>query len=141
MTYQITAGEKGVESISHPEGSHKAAFDLSRFFGRDAIREIIERMDLTENETVIDGLRRKVFHNGQVAITFTKDPWVDYESPRHKENKIPTFREEWGENNPLRPARAGYIHIVGTQSEVLRAYNLINWNSFNKGESLNCWRF
>lgn len=140
--YQVHANENGVESIAHPEGSHKAAFDLSRFFGRDAIREIIDRMDLRETETVMNDLRYKVFHNSEVAITFSKDPWQDY--PRDEQgNKVkkPVYKDKWGENNPLKPARSGYIHIIGTQSEVMRAYNLINWNSFNKGESLNYWGF
>lgn len=142
MTFMVTANQNGVESLAHPSGEHKAAFDLTRFFGRDALREIIDRLDLQESETLINGHRRKVFHNDSVAISMTKDPWQDYPRENGQKVKRPVYRDEWGgRSNPLKPARAGYIHLVGEQSAVMSAYNLINWRSFNKAESLNEWRF
>lgn len=138
--FQLTVTEHGERKLSHPAGNRKASFDLSRFFGRDAIREIIDELGLVEDDYGWGLDRRKVFHNGQVAITFSKDPWVDYPSDHHKENQIPVYKEEWGgKYNPLKPARSGYIRIVGDESEVMSAYNLIQWRSFNKDKFMNTW--
>jgi hypothetical protein len=139
--YQVIASENGTESIAHPAGEYKAAFGPSRFFGRDALREVISEMGLQESEALLFGSRRKVFHNDEVVITMTKDPWQDY--PRDASgNKVkePVYREEWGgQLNPLKPARSGIIRITGSQSAVMSAYNHINWRTFNDWESLGTW--
>lgn len=143
MTYMVSVLDSGVEKLDHHAGDYKAAFDLSRTFGRDALREIIEKMGLVESETLIDGRRYKVFHNDDVAISMTKDPWQDYPTDSNGDKvKNPVHREEWGgRHNPLKPARTGYVHVIGTQSEVMTFYNLFSWRSFNKGESLGYWGY
>lgn len=140
MTYMVNADGDG-ETLAHPAGEHKAAFQNKHFFGRDALRDIIDALGLHETETIIDGDRVKVFHNENVAFSTTKDPWQDYPLDSAGSTvKRAVYREEWGGRvNPLKPGRAGFIRIVGDQSSVLRLYNLINWNSHNHSESLNNW--
>jgi hypothetical protein len=135
------ADGSSIEEIDHPAGDFKAAFENSMFFGRRTIREIVDKMDLSVDETYINGRKYKVLHNGNVAVVMSKDPFVDYSSKDAKEKQQGVFKDGWGAFNELRPARSGEMRLIGDKSEVLRAYNLINWRTKNQVDTLNGWDF
>lgn len=162
MTYTLTTDDDGHRTLGHPAGDHKAAFDLTKTYGRDAFRDLMDRLDLTLDDAVATDAGF-IWHGPNVAIRTYCNPlngihYTDWQRAReigvprlgsdtwddeaiYPQRKRLSAKREHGFNRKPDPAYCSYVHIVGAQSEVFTAYNHLRYNADTKGLSLNEWKF
>lgn len=114
----------------HPEG-FAAAFDITRVWGRDVWRDMIDEHGLEHVEWKPDFSekihRRYVWFNDDVVITTTTNPLTG-ENPSYEQasHYIPSDNH----------GKCGYIHIVGKEAVVKEIFNHIKNNADTKDYSL-----
>lgn len=121
------------QTIAHP-GGFVAAFDITRVWGRDVWRDMMDEHGLEQSfwkPDFSDRLSgRYVWFNDDVVITTTTNPLTG-ENPTYEQadHYVPSQNH----------AKCGYIHIVGEEAVVKEIYNYIHQNANTKDHSLGYW--
>lgn len=103
-----------------PEEQVEAGFDLTKFFGRDPFRELINRFSLV-------GRFEERLRNGEPT---GKGRWVwEGEGLKIVTACNPLTGEHGSANRKREPAYASYIGIEGKREKVREAYNFIAQNA------------
>jgi hypothetical protein len=131
-----TKVETGYQRVTHRE-DFRAAFDLTRMWGRDVWRDLVDQFGLEFRELEIDlrpGKSKTVFAwcGEDVLIRTTTNPLTG-----EKARYYPGEADSYDPSDHL--AYCGYIHLEGEESAVRAATEHIKSNSSYKEVSVGEW--